>query len=78
MRLTHLSISIASEGSFGPHPAIPFIAAAKELLVFIDDERGIIITEHHLTERTNFDHITIGPDEGFQPFLDRVGFPTHA
>ena len=78
MRLSGLSTSIASEGSFGPHPAIPFIPAAKELLLFIDDERGIIVTEYLLTERTNFDHITITPDDDLQRFLDRVGFPSHA
>ena len=55
MRLTGINVGIASEGSFGPHPAIPFIAAARELLVLIDEERNIIITEHILTERTNFD-----------------------
>ncbi|MEP7173064.1 MAG: DUF6671 family protein [Aestuariivirga sp.] len=77
MRLTGINVGIASEGSFGPHPAIPFIAAARELLVLIDKERNIIITEYLLTERTNFDHI-IAPDDNLQPFLERIGFPSHA
>ena len=78
MRLANVRIGIASEGSFGPHPAIPLIAAATELLLLIDAGRGIIITEHLLTERTNFDHIVVAPDEDLQPFLARVGFPSHA
>ena len=78
MHLTGLNIGIASEGSCGPHPAIPFIAAARELLVLIDEERGIIITEHLLTECTNFDHIVIAPDGYLQPFLEKIGFPSHA
>ena len=78
MRLTGINVGIASEGSFGPHPAIPFIAAARELLVLIDDERNIIITEHIMTERTNFDHIVVAPDDNLQPFLERIGFPSHA
>ena len=72
MRLTGINVGIASEGSFGPHPAIPFIAAARELLVLIDDERNIIITEHIITERTNFDHIVVAPDDNLQPFLERL------
>ena len=78
MRLANVRIGIASEGSFGPHPAIPLIAAATELLLLIDAERGITVTEHLLTERTNFDHIVVAPDEDLQPFLARVGFPSHA
>jgi len=78
MRLTGINLGIASEGSFGPHPAIPFIAAARELLTLIDEERNIIITEHVMTERTNFDHIVVAPDDNLQPFLERIGFPSHA
>jgi hypothetical protein len=78
MRLTGINVGIASEGSFGPHPAIPFIAAARELLALIDEERGIIITEYLLTERTNFDHVVIAPGDNLQPFLERIGFPSHA
>ena len=28
--------SIASEGSFGPHPSIPFFASDHEIMVFVD------------------------------------------
>lgn len=78
MHLTGINVGISSEGSFGPHPAVPFIAAAREMLVLIDEERGIIITEHLLTVRTNFDHIIITPDDNIHPFLERIGFPSHA
>jgi hypothetical protein len=78
MRLTGFSVGIASEGSFGPHPAIPFIAATGELLVLIDKERDITISEYLFTERTNFDHIVVAPDDNFQPFLNNLGFPSHA
>ena len=78
MRLANVRIGIASEGSFGPHPAIPFIPAATELLLLVDNERGIIVTEHVLTERTNFDHLVVAPDDDLQPFLSRVRFPSHA
>ena len=28
--------SVASEGSFGPHPSIPFFASDHEIMVFVD------------------------------------------
>ncbi len=72
-----LPFGLASEGTFGPHPAIPFLPAGVELLVFVDDERGIVVYENLVAETTNFDHLAVLPDETLEPFLERVGFPTH-
>jgi len=36
MEITGTELAIASEGSFGAHPSIPFIPAHEELLVLID------------------------------------------
>lgn len=77
MKLTGLSIGIASEGSFGPHPEIPIIPADMELMVLVDDERGLILTETLISNETNFAHVEIGPDEEIGSFLDRVKFPEH-
>ncbi len=38
---TGLPYGIGSEGSFGPHPAIPFLPSSTELLAFVDRHRGI-------------------------------------
>ncbi|AZG75889.1 DUF6671 family protein [Methylocystis rosea] len=70
-------LGLASEGSFGPHPAIPYIPAGMELLVFVDDESGIFVTESLVTEKTNYDHRVISPGEASDAFLQRIGFPTH-
>jgi len=40
-----LPLGIANEGSFGPHPYIPFIPAGLEVMTFIDDGRGLVGTE---------------------------------
>ncbi|MFN2288745.1 MAG: DUF6671 family protein, partial [Chromatocurvus sp.] len=40
-----LGIGLASEGSFGPHPEIPVVAVGRELLVLVDDERGLVVFE---------------------------------
>lgn len=78
MAATGLPIGLASEGSFGPHPAIPFLAAGREMLVFIDDERGLEVAEEAISERTNFATLTLEPGAEVDGFLARVGFPQHA
>lgn len=79
MEASGLSVAIASEGSFGPHPAIPFLAAGHELLVFVDEERGLQIFEEHISERTNFQALEMTRGEAdIGAFLARVGFPDHA
>ncbi len=77
MATTGLSLGIASEGSYGPHPFIPFIPAGVELLVVVDDERGIVVSEHFLYEETNFSHIVTNDPEGIDDFLHKAGFPEH-
>ncbi len=77
MSAAGVPLGLASEGSFGPHPAIPYIPAGMELLVFVNDERGIVVTESLITEKTNYDHLVISPGEASDAFLQRIGFPTH-
>ena len=51
-------LAVASEGSYGPHPAVPFVAVGREVMVFVDTERDLTITEtlrdsrHELHRRT--------------------------
>ncbi len=78
MRASGLSIGMASEGSFGPHPAIPFLRAGVELMVMVDDERGVVISESLITEETNYDEIVAASMSDLEPFLIRTGFPAHA
>ncbi|MFO1089117.1 MAG: DUF6671 family protein [Hyphomicrobiales bacterium] len=78
MRATGLRLGIASEGSFGPHPAVPFLPLAIELVVLVDDARGLVIHEQTASERTNYAHCTARHVEDLGPLLDRVRFPSHA
>jgi hypothetical protein len=71
-------LSIASEGSFGPHPAFPFIPIDNEIMVFIDRKNNWIIAEEITSSKTNYDMITINPKSEIESFLDKVGFPEHA
>jgi hypothetical protein len=77
-------LAIASEGSFGPHPQLPFLGAGLECMVFLDRPRGLLISEQLVARRTNFAHRLVedpkgrGPDREFQRWLEQVGFPSHA
>jgi hypothetical protein len=69
--------AIASEGSFGPHPQIPFLPFAQEIMVFVDLEHGWVIHERLTTENTNFAKIEIQDGQDIESFLNRVHFPSH-
>lgn len=78
MDLAASPLGLASEGSYGPHPQLPFIAAGVELLVLVDDERGITISEHLIDETPCYDQ-AVGRDAGaLADFLRRIDFPRHA
>lgn len=77
MKASGLSLGLATEGSFGPHPTLPFLAAGIELMTFVDDERKIVVTESFIARHTNFDHLVVAPGEDLEAFLHRVGFSSH-
>lgn len=79
-------LAIASEGSFGPHPAVPLLPVGIECLVFLDPGRGLQVHEELLARRTNFAQRRVRRDDlpGGEPtadlerWLQAVGFPSHA
>ena len=78
MALTGLSLGIASEGSFGPHPEIPMIPADMELMVLVDDRRGLAIVETLISAETNYAHIEVARGDRIDEFLEQAMFPSHA
>jgi hypothetical protein len=78
MQATGLRIGIASEGSYGPHPQIPFVAAGIEIMVLVDDEHGIVVREKIIDENPVYDHAVAASMADIQPFLRRIDFPRHA
>lgn len=77
MGATGLPLGIASEGSFGPHPWLPFGAGGLETLAFVDAARGLELSLSAVSRRTNFAHQDMDGGD-LAPFLARVGFPDHA
>lgn len=73
-----LPYGLASEGSFGPHPAAPFASGGVELLTFVDDVRGLVVTEQSLTFDTNFSHRVVTRAAELDEWLGAARFPSHA
>lgn len=71
-------LSIASEGSYGPHPFIPFIPGGHEVMIFWDKSKDWIIAEQLITEKTNYSSIYVDSTTNIEGFLRQMGFPGHA
>ncbi len=73
---TGAALGLASEGTFGPDPSLPFVASGLELLVLREAASGHEIVVQRRTP-TNYEHIIVAPSDNIDAFLLRVGFPKH-
>ncbi len=73
-----VELILASEGSFGPHPLIPFMPINHEILYFIDRKRDFHLHISLLNEKTNFQMQEISSFEELQLFAIKANFPSHA
>lgn len=70
-------VGIASEGSFGPHPSLPFAALDRELVLLVDRASGRELVGHHATMATNFAHAEVADAAAGLAFAAKAGFPAH-
>ena len=77
MDLTGSDLAIASEGSFGAHPAAFFLPANEEWLLLIDRKHQLEIHARHLSTDTNFAAQEFSSLEELNVFASKVGFPSH-
>lgn len=68
---------VASEGSFGPHPYIPFVYADEELIGFYDIQNEHFLVEKQLFLDVNFGQIHLNKIEQLETFLTQYQFPSH-
>lgn len=66
---------LASEGTFGPDPRIPFLQANIESLLLYDRDSDLEIYAEHVSRAPNHAQIVIGPRDDFRSFLQQIGFP---
>jgi hypothetical protein len=70
-------VALSSEGSFGPHPSIPFLPLGRELVLMVDRESGLELTGYDASAETNFGHaIAHDRNEAFA-FAQLAKFPEH-
>lgn len=78
IELSGIPRGIASEGTIGPHPAIPVIVADVEVMVYVDRERGYDIVERYVSS----DIVAIREQLTNEQMIDDVVFkadlPRHA
>lgn len=78
MELTGLDLGLASEGTFGPHPAIPFLPWNCELVLLLDDRIGLELHGEYAGENTNYGHALVAGWDEAAEFARSAGFPAHA
>lgn len=77
LRLVGGRCAVASEGSFGPHPEVPFVALAAELVLLVDRELGLEVMAEDVGTETNFAAMTVASLPAAMAFAQRIGFPQH-
>ena len=68
-------VGLASEGSFGPHPALPLVTVGTELVLMIDREHGLELAGWHSASAPfacgqRITHLT-----ALRKFASRIDFP---
>lgn len=77
LEITGETLAITSEGSFFPHPSIPFVSCNRELVLLLDTANKIEIIATELSFETNHSHLSIQTVEEALLFAERIGFPNH-
>lgn len=78
LEISGLEICIASEGAFGAHPTLSFLAADIEMLMLIDKKNNLEVVGQVLTTETNFATTGVSAWEEALEFAEQIGFPEHA
>ncbi len=77
LSLTGESLGVASEGSFAPHPSLPYIPCNREIVILIDKENDLEIIGEELSTDTNHSHLKVSDIQQAIDFAEKVGFPEH-
>jgi hypothetical protein len=77
LELTGNTIAIASEGSFYPHLAFPFLSCDREIVLLIDKVNQLEIVGQEIATETNHNHKQVKSIEEALEFAQKVGFPEH-
>jgi len=71
------TLGIGNEGTFGPHPEAPFVSVDQEIVMLIDLQHNIEITESAISFQTNHAQRKISKVKDLIEFTQQVHFPSH-
>ncbi len=75
--ITGETLAIASEGTFTPHPVVPYISCNREFVILLDKANDLEIVGEEFSTDTNYRHKLVrSPQEAYEFSLE-VGFPEH-
>ena len=77
IELTGADLVIASEGSFGPDPQVPFINSNFELILLVDAVSKLEIRGHYRTPETNAAEASVSSVDEAIEVARAWGFPEH-
>lgn len=77
IKLTNCSLAVASEGSFGAHPFIPFAQADDELIMLLDIKNDFEIIGRKLSMDLNFGACKVQNLVELKEFANEKQFPSH-
>ncbi len=78
MEVSGSPIGIASEGSIGADPLLPFINSDIELMALVDHERSLVIIESLRSTEIIAQTTKVTKDLDITKFLTKADFPNHA
>lgn len=68
---------LASEGSFGFHPAFPFSTVNEELILLSDKTNEVQFIDRHITSETNSLQEKVTSQVDLENAVKKIGFPSH-
>lgn len=71
------TLAFASEGSFGPHPMMPYLPANREIVILLDRVNNLELIGESFTVETNYSHQLVSSIEEADNFAKKAGFPEH-
>ena len=71
------TLAFASEGSFGPHPAMPYLPVNREIVILLDRVNNLELIGESLSVETNYSHQLVSSIEEADNFAKKAGFPEH-
>lgn len=77
MAILGTDLGLASEGSFGPYPGIPFLPLNREIVLLVDAGEKLEISGVCQNSDTNYASEMVENFEQAEKFANRVHFPSH-